>query len=341
MKIELSHDLLAKKIHEKASAEDKMLLRIRKFIQERFNYFRESKALLSLNDINYISPYLDKLSLEPHETRFIRRSKDRIWWLAGAAGLAVLSFVGVIFFFINRTNKIELKSKERMAAQLAKYEEISAHAQELSSALTASREGLNATQEELKFALLALQERNDTLVNSYATFRVQHDYSIEQLQNDLKIAQSSKLSELAASLVSLNKAYSFRLATKAWQLNPENQQAMNTLYRLASISTEGSYSKQRTYTIIKKYTSRWGELSEKEMTAIFHPKNEVTAKEDIAVEVKKNSQSRVPPPTSPMKIPTQEVHDKIQKERQQIQEKVKRINTQQQKIRDSYIQQSK
>lgn len=338
MKIELSHDLLAKKIHEKASAEDKMLLRVRKFIQNRFNYFNESKALLSLNDINYISPYLDKLSLEPHETRFIRRSKDRIWIIAGTAAFVVFFFIGVIFYFINRTNKIELQSRERMAAQLAKYEEISTHAQELSSALTASRQGLNATKEELHFALLALQERNDTLVNSYATYKVQQDYSIEQLQNDLKIAQSSKLSELAASLVSLNQSYSFRLATKAWQLNPENQQAMNTLYRLASLPTEGSYSKQRVYTIIKKYSPKWGKLSEKEMTAIFHPKNEVTAQEDIAAEVKKNIQSRVPPPTSPMKVPSQEVNQKIQLERQQIQEKVKRINTQQQKVQDSYIQ---
>lgn len=338
MKIELSHDLLAKKIHEKASAEDKMLLRVRKFIQDRFNYFNESKALLSFNDINYISPYLDKLSLEPHETRFIRRSKDRLWIIAAVVAFVGLFILGIIFYFINRTSKIELQSQERMAAQLAKYEEISAHAQELSSALTASRQGLDATKEELHFALLALQERNDTLVNSYATYKVKQGYSIEQLQNDLKIAQSSKLSELAASLVSLNQSYSFRLATKAWQLNPENQQAMNTLYRLASLPTEGSYSKQRVYTIIKKYTPTWGKLSEKEMVAIFDPKNEVTAQEDIAAEVNKNIQSSVPPPTSPMRIPSQEVNQKIQKERQEIQEKVKRINTQQQKVQDSYSQ---
>jgi hypothetical protein len=333
MKIELSHDLLAKKIHEKASQEDKMLLRIRKFIQDRFTYFNESKALLSVKDINYITPYLEKLSLEAHERRFIRRSKDRIWIIALSIVFVVFSILGIIFYFINQTNKVELKSRERMAAQLARYEEISQHAEELTEALTESREGLDATKEDLRMALLALQERNDTLVHSYATYKVQQGFSKEQLQKSLKIAQSAKLSELAAPLVSLDKGYAFRLAAQAWNLNPENHQAMQVLYRVAGLKVPDTPSKQQASNIIKKYKPRWGGLSSKEMEAIFHPENKVTAQEDIAQQVKKRVKSSPPPPSSSMPTP-KEIDDKIKAQRTQIQQSVEKINLRQQQIRN-------
>lgn len=341
MKIELSHDLLAKKIHEKASDEDKMLLRIRKFIQDRFTYFNESNALLTFNDISYIRPYMDKISLEPHEKRFIRRSKDRLWIITGTTIFSILGVIALIFYFIHRTNKIELKNQEVLAAQLTRYEEISKHAEELSSALTASREGLDATKEELHLALLALQERNDTLVNSYATYKVTKNHSVEKLEKDLKVAQSSKLSELAASASSKNKAYSFRLASKAWHLNPENKQAINTLYKVADPSSSKKYSKQRCYTIIKKYTPKWGELSDKEVEAIFHPQNSVTAEDDVVSRVQQTIDAPTPPTTSPtpVKDQIQSVRRKIQIEREQIQQQVQKINLEQQKIRKKNQQQ--
>lgn len=331
MKIELSHDLLAKKIHEKASTEDKMLMRIRKFIQDRFSHFEDSKSLLAVRDINYISPYLDKLTLEPHETRFIQRSKERIIRIAIVITLMVFAIVGVAIYFVHDKNRTEQKNSARMAAQIARYQEINEHAQQLSSALTASRAGLDATQEELHLALLALQERNDTLVNAYATYKVKKDFSMEQLESDLKIAQSSKLSELAASLVSLNKPYAFRLAAKAWALNPENEQAMDALYRLASVSTSKGYSKQKVYSIVKQYKSKWGSIQDKEFNAIFQPQNKVQAQKDIAAQVQQTIKAP-PPPSSPM----QQVEDfdkKIKVQRAQIQESVQQINMEQQRIR--------
>ncbi|MFK7798247.1 MAG: hypothetical protein AB8E82_12400 [Aureispira sp.] len=341
MKIELSHDLLAKKIHEKASDEDKMLLRIRKFVQDRFHYFSENNALLSLKDISYITPYLDKISLEPHETRFIRRSKDRLWIITGTTVFSILGVIALIFYFIHRTDKIELKNQEVLAAQLARYEQISKHAEELSSALTASREGLDATKEELHLALLALQERNDTLVNSYATYKVTKNHSVEKLEKDLKVAQSAKLSELAASASNKNKAYSFRLASKAWHLNPENKQAINTLYKVADRSRSKTYSKQPCSTIIKKYTPKWGKLSDKEVDAIFNPQNNVTAEDDVAQQVQQTIDAPPPPTTSPtpVKNQMQEVRKKIQIEREQIQQQVQKINLEQQKIRKKIQQQ--
>ncbi len=339
MKIELSHDLLAKKIHEKASQEDKMLLRIRKFIQDRFTYFNESKALLSLKDINYISPYLDKVSLEPHEQRFIRRSKDRIWIFAIALALVILGVWGTIVYLMNRTTKLEAQNSARMAAQIARYQEVSEHANQLSEALTASREGLDATEEELRLALLALQERNDTLVNSYATYIVKQDNTTDQLKNDLKIAQSARLSELSAPLVSLNNAYAFRLAAEAWNLNPDNQQAMRSLYRIVNLPSSEPLSKQQTRNIIKKYKGRWGSLSEKEMAAIFHPENKVTAEDDIAARVKTTIQITAPPPPTspPFDIKREEMDRKIEEQRNQIQQRVEKINMQQQKMRNQLL----
>lgn len=340
MKIELSHDLLAKKIHEKASDEDKMLLRIRKFIQDRFAYFNESNALLSFNDISYIRPYMDKLSLEPHEIRFIRRSKERLWLITGSVVFAILGVIGFIFYLMHQNHKRDLQNKERLERQVELHEQTRRHAEKLSAALIASREGLDATKEELHLALLALQERNDTLVNSYATYKVTHDHSVEKLEKNLKIAQSAKLSELAASASSSNKAYSFRLASKAWQLNPQNKQAINTLYKVADRSGSKTYSKQRCYTIIKKYTPKWGKLSDKELEAIFNPQNSVTAEDDVVQRVQQTIEAPSLPTTSapPPQDQIQDVQKKIQLEREQIQQQVQKINLQQQKIRNKLPQ---
>lgn len=343
MKIELSHDLLAKKIHEKASDEDKMLLRIRKFIQDRFAYFNESNALLTFNDISYIRPYMDKISLEPHELRFIRRSKERLWLMTGAIIIAIIGVIGLIFYLMHQSHKRDLQNQKRLERQVQLHEKTRRHADELSAALIAQKKVVDASKEELALALLALQERNDTLVNSYATYKVTQNHSVEKLEKNLKIAQSAKLSELAASSSSKNKAYSFRLASKAWELNPENEQAINTLYKVADRSPSKKWKPKNCSSIIKKYTPKWGKLSDKEVDAIFNPKNNVTAGDDLVQQVQQTINDDAPsiPTTSPSpyQMRIQEVEKEIQEQRQQIQKQVEQINLQQQKLRNKIQQQ--
>ncbi|MCH2045525.1 MAG: hypothetical protein MK212_15515 [Saprospiraceae bacterium] len=80
MKIELSHDILARTIDDKVSAEKKMQRKVGDFIKNRYRYYQEQKALLSQDDINYISPHFAyiKFELSDEECQFIQDSKDSI-----------------------------------------------------------------------------------------------------------------------------------------------------------------------------------------------------------------------------------------------------------------------
>lgn len=74
MKIELSHDALAKRIYEKASTEDKMRLRITNFIRGRYLHYLDNRILLQTDDLNYVGPYLKGLDLTEDEQDFLKRS---------------------------------------------------------------------------------------------------------------------------------------------------------------------------------------------------------------------------------------------------------------------------
>ncbi|WMX13713.1 MULTISPECIES: hypothetical protein [unclassified Aureispira] len=330
MKIELSHDLLAKKIYDKASTEDKMLIKIRNFIKNRFAYFKENKVLLSREDLDYISPYLKQLTLEQHELIFIDRSKQAlVLQRAVIIGIAI-AVVFVITYFMNKTEQVKVENQELLAKQLLEYKEIEAEAQALSSALVESREGLDATKEELRLALLKLQQKNDTLLHDYASYKVHHDDDKEQLLQELKIAQSSKLSELAAPIVYDNRKYAFQLARKAWELNPENQQAMKVIYQSVDATLETPFSKQKTRNYIKWNAKKWGELSDKKMRAIFNPKNAVVAdnkEKKIAEQIEQVTKEPEPPTMN--FVPEPQRQQKVQAE----------INKLQQKLQDQIQQQ--
>jgi hypothetical protein len=297
MRIELSHDLLAKKIYDKASTQDKMLIKVRNFIKDRFAYFKENNVLLSRDDLNYIGPYLSQLTLERHELIFIDRSKQGLRLKAALIIGIIVAVILVVFYFMNQTEEANVEKEELLARQLSEYEEIEAEARALSSALIESREGLDATKEELRLALLKLQQKNDTLLHSYAVYKVDQDSDTEYLKEALNVAQSAKLSELAAPIVSNDKEYAFQLAAKAWNLNPQNEQAMKAIYQTVGASLETPLSKQKTRNFIKSKEKKWGKLSSQQMKAIFKPENKIVAnnkKQEIAKQIKKITTAEVP-----------------------------------------------
>lgn len=332
MKIELSHDLLAKKIYDKASTEDKMLIKIRNFIKNRFAYFKENKVLLSREDLHYIEPYLSQLTLEQHELIFIDRSKHKIWLQRAIIIGLVIVIVFVLAYFMNRTEQVKAENQEVLSKQLLEYERIEDEAEALSSALVQTREGLDATKEELRLALLKLQQKNDTLLHDYAVYKVSHDYDKEQLIEALHVAQSAKLSELAAPIVYNDRKYAFQLAVRAWYLNPENQQAMKTIYQTVDATLENPFSKQKTRNFIKNKEEEWGKLSNQKMNAIFNAQNTVVAnnQEQKIVEQIKEVTKNPGPPTMSF-IPPAEKQQKIKAEMDKLQEKLQNQTQQQPK----------
>lgn len=78
MKFELSHDILAKKVYEKSSQEDKMLRKIEAFIRERYEYFVATGVMLGKKDLEYIGRYLDNVNITPKQEKFIADSQRRV-----------------------------------------------------------------------------------------------------------------------------------------------------------------------------------------------------------------------------------------------------------------------
>ena len=58
--------------------DDKMLLKVASFIKNRYDSHKDTKSLLSKEDHNYISPYLDKIQLSKEEWDFVKKSRQRI-----------------------------------------------------------------------------------------------------------------------------------------------------------------------------------------------------------------------------------------------------------------------
>ena len=103
MKIEISHDLLARKIYERASTEDKMRLKISTFVRARYNDYLERKQLLITSDLNYIEPYeTDLEKIFAHENieilDFINLSKRRkkLWRIASIIALTLFILTGFV-----------------------------------------------------------------------------------------------------------------------------------------------------------------------------------------------------------------------------------------------------
>lgn len=340
MRIELAHDLLAKKIHEKASQEDRKLLEIRQFIQQRFKHFDKNHVLLAREDLSYIKPFLSKISLKKHEIRFIKLSQRRLMLYAGSVALLGVFVFSIIGYFAMQNERIRAQNQDRMAAQIALYQEMNAHAQELSDSLVQSQRGLSATKEELRLALLALQAKNDTLLSNYARYKVEQSYSKKQLEQERNIAQSSKLSELAASALDENRGYAFQLAEKAWYLNSDNIQAMKVLHEIGKKPYKSKIAKQQSRNIIKDCQGRWGTLSDKSLQAIFDATNNVTTQSTAPITQQVQTTMRTPkkqPPTS--SPPPASIEAEVKAQRYQIQQEMEDVKLNIEQQRNQMLQQ--
>jgi len=190
VKIELSHDILAKNIFDKASAEDKTRLKILNFIKGRYADYEASKnkVLLKKGDLDYIGPYTSQLAkenrLDEKELGFIKKSKQHtklsaIWGIASTAVL-VLSLTITVFLVdqnrrhaevlkdkaMNETIKVE---KEKNAKEVILAEYVEEKKQRIKAveafngqdeALKGSREQLARAYEDLKIAEQRLEKAN-------------------------------------------------------------------------------------------------------------------------------------------------------------------------------------
>ncbi len=282
MKIEIVHDSLAKKIYQLASNEDKMLIKINTFIQNRHLYYEETQTLLSKRDLKYIDPYLSKTTLSPEQTILIRKSRQK----ASSARVAfiavrVLSLVAIIagiIWGVTTTIKL-LRTKALEEKKLAYAEKLYKQRQQDENTKIATLNKTNLTEQNIGVQDTILLRM---LIARYDTVQ-QQQLEDEKLRNR---AQSATLSNLAATALSQkDKGAALQLVEKALKLNEKNSQALLVLAELSNADLS-DFVKQETKDIISQTRKKikTGTLEVENMLAIFSEDNEVGSKKNKTVE---------------------------------------------------------
>lgn len=79
MKIELTHDLIAKKIWERASLKDRSLKHAQQIVQAKYAlYLVSSQILLSEEELGLVRPYINNIDISTAQAAFLKLSDDTL-----------------------------------------------------------------------------------------------------------------------------------------------------------------------------------------------------------------------------------------------------------------------
>ncbi|MCP4437444.1 MAG: carboxypeptidase regulatory-like domain-containing protein [Aureispira sp.] len=122
MKIELSHDLIAKKVYETASIEDKARAKAEQIVKDRYIFsLNATNFYLSDQELKFVNPYVNEITLSQEEASFVRNSRRQINKIMRTArlknyliiGLVCISLFGSIAVFEhNRANEASELAQE-------------------------------------------------------------------------------------------------------------------------------------------------------------------------------------------------------------------------------------
>jgi len=292
MKIEISHDLLARKVYERASADDKMRLKISTFIRSRYADYKERKTLLITADLNYIEPYEADLpqifAHDPEIIAFIAFSKrrKRNWRIAIAIGLAAFILLGfvvtsVIFYYwrsaetgwqaaIISNNRLQdtvrelniervrrarvLDSLGISRERLTAREEALLHVRD---SLNQSMKSLKKAYEELEEAKRKIEEQSKKQLAEANTkaYKLENDKrKIEEEKNNAQRTNQQITSDYAAELA--------RQAAEQLKLGKKDQ-----AFRLAAQSFELTPTNQAQEVLKKIHTSETPDFNLRDLPA--------------------------------------------------------------------------
>jgi hypothetical protein len=273
MKLELSHDTLAQTIYNRASAEDKMLIKKQNFIQRRYEYYLASDVLLDLKGLDDILPHLNKLSLNPPVLAFVTKSKDRAKRKQFVFRAGVLLSVLVLFGFGIQAALLFYDLQTNIGQKKAIYFELKEIKKQRGIAERKAQTLLDGvgtiSKEDLQNEAIVKQMliKYDTLGQEQTDVAQQRD-----------VAQSATLSDLSKkALEEKDASYALKLALKAWELNPENEQAMEIIGKVNKKDTL-AFAKlpiDKQTSLVKESQQKVGSLKKEDFRAIFSKDNKV------------------------------------------------------------------
>lgn len=304
MKLELSHDTLAQVIYDKISREDKMLVKEQNFINRRYKYYVASEVLLNAKDVNRVTLSLHKLNLEPEVLTFVEKSQRQVrkkdLLIRGGVLFVSLVLLGfgiqaIVTFYDLQVN---LKNKKNISSELKEIQKQRAIAENKAQRLLDGTD--SNSQEDLQNINVVKQ-----MIIKYDTLG-QQQMNVTQ-QRD--VAQSATLSNLAATALEQDdKAYALQLASKAWELNPENKQSLAILEKVNQQKeiAFSEFSSNKQAAIVQKSQQQTGKLKEKDLEVIFAEENEVVQNRVLGIQERVESKKVNKPMSRPkptMKTP--------------------------------------
>jgi len=187
LKIEISHDTLAKTVYDKASTEDRMRLMVGNLLKAKYQLFKEKHVYLTSDELKSIAPFERQLDLTTDEKSFLTSSKIRaqskfigggiIFVLTGAIIMGTLLWFAM--YYKNNNIAKELANAELLISQDSlnnvnnslgiKFEELrikdSIH-ESLTERIGNDQEIIKMTNKELQDALNELNFLNKKLAES-------------------------------------------------------------------------------------------------------------------------------------------------------------------------------
>jgi hypothetical protein len=197
MKVELSHDALARRIYEKASAEDKMRLKVTNFVRSRYAYYKENRILLKTDDLAYIDPYVESIDLSDAERKFISDSRRAAKWrrLGGSASIAVAFITLAILYAKSEQRKILLQEQKlQLETAMSEVDKARMAVLKSDSIQSLSNDELKRLASELKVLNDSLRTKSDSLRSTLE--------QVEQLNK--KLATKAKTEEKRADAAIVN-----------------------------------------------------------------------------------------------------------------------------------------
>lgn len=223
MRVELYHDILARKVYDKASPEERMRLRVERFVKDRYLYFQEEGVLLGKEDLNFISPHLDNLILQEAEAKFIRTSQLAIEKSARRkrrnviliiAGLSILSVFALWQWQQARyQEKVAISQKLEADSLRGKAEDLADTLGEVNTKL------IKKTSDAVAAAKLAMDNENIARNNAARAERAEQDAKNQRDQAQKK-ALAYRLMVMAVEQKS-NSKLAFQIAKKASEVFPD------------------------------------------------------------------------------------------------------------------------
>ncbi|MGH1336590.1 MAG: hypothetical protein ACRBFS_10715 [Aureispira sp.] len=227
MKIELSHDTLAKTVYERASARDRMRLRVLNLLRVKYQLYEVDHLLLTSDEVKAVAPFEEDLDLTDDERIFLRNSKvmarKNLWIFIIGSGIATFLVVGTLLWFLRyyvaNNDKLAASNDLYRKSELA-LEDVN---KDLESKLTELRakdsihivllnrigdnkQIIKMTNQELQEALSELRVANEALEDSKRALEKERD----KLQEDKKglTRELTEQAKIAKEVVSTRKKLS-------------------------------------------------------------------------------------------------------------------------------------